>query len=78
VRNGKVLVTLTRLEERHLVMTVADDGVGLPSDFNVRQARGLGMRIVRALAEQLGADLQVRSRHPGAEFALDLPIESGA
>ena len=59
-------------------MTVADDGVGLPSDFNVRQATGLGMCIVRALAEQLGADRQVRSRHPSAEFALALPIESGA
>jgi two-component sensor histidine kinase len=75
--DGKILVTLTRREEGELVLTVADDGVGLASDFSVREARGLGMRIVRALAEQLGADLQVRSRHPGAEFALVLPIETG-
>jgi two-component sensor histidine kinase len=56
-------------------LTVADNGAGLPSDFDARQAKGLGMRIVRAFAGQLGADLQVRSRLPGAEFALVVPIE---
>jgi len=60
-RKGKVLVNLARRDEGHLVLTVANNGAGLPTDFDARQAKGLGMRIVRAFAGQLGANLQVSS-----------------
>jgi two-component sensor histidine kinase len=75
---GAVRVTLVKRGDGRLVVKVADDGVGLPSDFDALKAKGLGMRIVQALADQLGADLQLRSGHPGAEFALVVPIESSA
>jgi len=77
-QKAKVRVTLASRDEEHLVLTVADDGVGLPAEFDARPVRGLGMRIVRAFAEQLGADLQVRARRPGCEFVLIVPVKSGA
>jgi two-component sensor histidine kinase len=77
-RKGKVFVTLARGDEGHLAMTVSDEGVGLPPGFDIRRARSLGMRIVRALTEQLGADLKVRAKRPGCEFVLAVPVASGA
>lgn len=77
-RAGKVLVTLVKRDDKHLVLTVSDKGVGLPPSFDVHQARGLGMRIVCAFAEQLGAELQVRPQNPGCEFALVAPTEGRA
>ena len=77
-RKGRIDVALSKPDEKHLVLTVGDEGVGLPPEFDVRKARGLGMRIVRAFAEQLGAELQVRARRPGCEFKLVAPIERGA
>jgi two-component sensor histidine kinase len=77
-RKGRIDVALSKQDEKHLVLTVGDEGVGLPREFDVHKARGLGMRIVRAFAEQLGAELQVRARSPGCEFKLVAPIERGA
>jgi two-component sensor histidine kinase len=77
-RKGRIEVALFKQDETHLVLTVGDEGVGLPPEFDVHKARGLGMRIVRAFAEQLGAELQVRARSPGCEFKLVAPIERGA
>ena len=39
-----------------------------------RQGKGLGARMVRALAEQLNASLAVVARHPGVEFILTAPL----
>jgi two-component sensor histidine kinase len=35
------------------ILTVADDGKGLPPDFTLEAASGLGLRIVQALAQQI-------------------------
>ncbi|NJO23163.1 MAG: sensor histidine kinase [Sphingomonadales bacterium] len=58
-----------------LVLSVSDEGCGLPEGFDVRNTKGLGMRIVQALAAQLGAEIEVRRRPKGTEFAVRLPIE---
>ena len=56
-----------------LRLSVADDGQGLPADFALERSPGLGTRIMLALAERLGGQIQARSREGGAEFALVLP-----
>jgi two-component sensor histidine kinase len=76
-RKGRIAVALSKQDEKHLVLTVGDDGVGVPPEFDVQKSRGLGMRIVRAFAEQLGGELKIRARSPGCEFKLVAPIECG-
>jgi len=41
-----------------LSLSVADDGPGLPADFDPAKSRGLGMKIVRSLARQIDGALQ--------------------
>jgi two-component sensor histidine kinase len=72
--NGKVHVSLTKKGDDHMVLTVADDGVGLPEGFDRRESKSLGMRMVRAFTAQLGAALSVRDRKPGTEFVLVAPL----
>jgi two-component sensor histidine kinase len=74
-RKGRIDVALAKQGDKHLTLTVGDHGVGLPPDFDVQKARGLGMRIVRALTEQLGAELRVLTRDPGCEFILVVPVD---
>jgi hypothetical protein len=45
------------LMDRAVSISVSDDGVGLPTDFNPALTKRLGTRIVQALAGQLGAEL---------------------
>lgn len=53
---GTLRIDLRR-HENGAVMTVADDGVGLPEDRN--GGKGLGMRLVKALIGQLDASMTV-------------------
>lgn len=57
-----------------IVISVADDGAGLPRGFDIARSKGLGMRIVAAFASQIGAALAVHRRSPGTEFTLELPL----
>ena len=54
-------------------ISVRDEGVGLPADFDVAAAKGLGMRIVAALTSQLGATFTAVNGRLGAEFVLVVP-----
>jgi two-component sensor histidine kinase len=56
------------------MLTVADDGIGVPAGFDQQEPKGLGMRMVRAFAGQLGAALRVRHRQPGSEFVVVAPL----
>jgi two-component sensor histidine kinase len=72
--NGKVYVSLTRKGDDHVVLTVADDGIGLRPGFDQTETKSLGMRMVRAFTGQLGGTLSVRDRQPGCEFVLVAPL----
>jgi two-component sensor histidine kinase len=56
-----------------LCVEVIDDGVGFPEDFDPEKSSGLGFRVVRSLAEQLGATLSFKSTSLGTHFLLALP-----
>lgn len=62
---------------RRLVTTVADDGVGLPADFDVESSNSLGLQIVRTLiVGELGGRLDFRPRPGGGtEVIVDVPLD---
>jgi len=55
-----------------LFIEVADDGVGLPVNFDAAKGGGLGFEMVRALAKQLGATTSFESGPLGLRFLLKL------
>ncbi|TMQ90900.1 ATPase [Actinomadura soli] len=61
---------------RRLVTVVADDGVGLPEDFDVESSNSLGLQIVRTLiVGELGGHLDFRPRPGGGtEVVVDIPL----
>ena len=56
-----------------LALTVSDDGVGLPEGYDTQAAGGMGFRVMRSLAAEIGADLQIQSTHLGLTTRLSLP-----
>lgn len=68
-RHGEVRIELRERPDHMAQLIVADNGVGLRSDIDWETARTLGLRLVRTLAEQLGAKLEVQSR-AGTEIQL--------
>jgi two-component sensor histidine kinase len=70
--HGRIWVRLARDGTDIVRLSVRDEGVGLPSTFDVndREEIGLGMRLTRALAEQAKVRLHIE-RHPrGTEFII--------
>jgi two-component sensor histidine kinase len=61
-----------------LVLSVSDDGVGLPDGFNPATQGGLGFRVMRSLAGEIGAELQILNTNLGLTFRLSLPASSMA
>lgn len=56
-----------------LALTISDDGVGLPEGYDSQAAGGMGFRVMRSLAAEIGADLRVQSTHLGLTTRLLLP-----
>ncbi|MCS6814752.1 MAG: PAS domain S-box protein [Cyanobacteria bacterium] len=57
----------------YYTLTIADDGIGLPADFDVHNTTSLGLQIVCALVSQLFGTLEV-DRAPGTAFRITFPI----
>jgi two-component sensor histidine kinase len=72
---GKVQVNVARAgNTNEILLSVRDEGVGIPDGFEPLKAKSLGMRIVSAFSQQLGGDVQVRPLSPGTEFVVTIPI----
>lgn len=71
---GEIAIELAVDEAGRCTLTVRDDGVGLPADFDLRHPTSLGLRIVNTLTEQLGGALTVRT-DGGTAFNVAFPIE---
>ncbi|MDD1728695.1 MAG: ATP-binding protein, partial [Methanospirillum sp.] len=64
-------------EEGSYVLSYADDGIGLPSDFSIDSSNSLGMRLVRVLTRQLLGSVTIGgSEGPGASFTIRFPVRS--
>jgi two-component sensor histidine kinase len=73
---GRIWVRLATSEGEAASVSVRDAGVGLSADFETSRSAGLGMRLVRALAKQTGAQLRIERRLPGTEFILEIPLNA--
>jgi two-component sensor histidine kinase len=71
---GRIWVTVAATSDDNLSISVRDEGGGLPDGFQMDTGKGLGTRMVRALAEQLGAAVAVVAHDPGVEFILSAPL----
>jgi two-component sensor histidine kinase len=75
---GSIWVRVVRTERDHVQISVRDEGVGLPADFDPTTSKRLGSRLINALAKQLGAELTRPVSVIGTNFTLIIPLGSAA
>ena len=73
--DGRIWVRLVRRAANTALLSVRDDGVELPADFDIKNSKGLGMRIVAALSEQLDASITQQACDNGKEFLVLFPCD---
>lgn len=72
-RTGEVRLALQPEGGMRWRLSVSDNGIGLPSDLDVRRNASLGLKLASDLATQLEAQLEV-GPGPGASFAVSFVI----
>jgi two-component sensor histidine kinase len=68
----EVWVGVTQSDSK-VSVSVRDEGMGLPPNFEATSRKGLGMRLINAFTAQLVGNLEVRRHDPGVEFVLTFP-----
>lgn len=72
-RAGTISLTVATVQGEWQ-LTIADDGVGLPETTPGRERQSVGWQLMRALATQLAARLEIRTTN-GVEVTVTLPEE---
>ncbi|MES1213561.1 MAG: sensor histidine kinase, partial [Singulisphaera sp.] len=69
---GTITVSLETVDDQEIVLSVRDDGIGLPAHVEPETSPTFGMQIIMALVEQLHGSLTVW-RAEGTEFRIRFP-----
>jgi two-component sensor histidine kinase len=76
--DGVIRLQLVLSGDKAVSISVSDDGVGLPANFDPALTKRLGTRIVQALAGQLGAELTRQQSTGGTHLTLVVPLHTAA
>lgn len=68
-RSGEIRIEFSSMPDGSVILTAADDGVGLPPEVGFWSTRTLGLRLVRSLVRQLDGEVEL-SGPPGTEFRI--------
>jgi len=71
-RPGTVEIT-GLVEGTTMQIRIRDDGIGIPGDFDWRNAKSLGLHLVQLLARQLNGTVEL-VRNAGSEFIISIPV----
>ncbi len=74
-QEGRIDVSLKRTTLHHFILSIKDDGVGLPASFDPANRTSMGMKMMRGLSGDLNANLQVNNNN-GTEIQLDFVSET--
>jgi two-component sensor histidine kinase/HAMP domain-containing protein len=66
---GRISITLKKLEDNSYVLIIKDSGTGFPDDFNFEKSDTLGLLLVNTLVDQLEGKVEFDTNH-GAEIRI--------
>ena len=73
-RSGEIRVRSVMEPSGKTLLSVADDGIGIPEGMDLTKTSTLGLQLVTLLADQLGGKIAIRRSDP-TEFSLSFAIE---
>jgi PAS domain S-box-containing protein len=70
---GEIKITLAYETDDYAILSVSDNGVGIPEELDLAQTGTLGLQMVSLLADQLGGTITIRRSNP-TRFVLRFPV----
>jgi two-component sensor histidine kinase len=71
-REGEIVIELREDGDGTICLSIADDGVGLPSDLDLEKSSSLGLQLVPLFVEQLHGVMEIE-RVNGSRFSIRFP-----
>lgn len=76
-KTGDIRIEITKEPNSEMVhLSIADNGVGFPPDFELEKTDSLGTNLIEVLALQLEADYRYESIDVGTKFSIQFKIEN--
>ena len=72
---GEIIIEGHLMSTDTVKLTIADNGKGLPDNFNLTETSSLGMEMMKALSKQLGGSFEI-SGNPGVVVSVLFKIEN--
>ncbi len=72
-KKGRIHILINR-KAADLLVSVRDDGIGLPADFQIDQSHSLGFKLVRSFVAKMKARLEIKSQS-GTSINIYIPLE---
>ena len=60
-KDGKISISLNHISDSQIVLSIADNGRGLPSDFNTKIGTSMGMELLQGLTDDLGGRFSIEA-----------------
>lgn len=70
-RHGNIVISLKK-NNKLIELAVADDGVGMKSDIDIKKSKSLGLELINALVQQLQGNI-VLDTSGGTKFTVSIP-----
>jgi PAS domain S-box-containing protein len=74
-RKGSLRIKLDLEPADRFNLTLSDDGIGLPADFEMRSATTLGTKLIERLTEQIQGTIEYSSSSQGTRYVISFPHE---
>lgn len=71
-KRGKITIELTDTDEEY-ILSVSDDGCGLPADFDIAALDSLGIKLINVLTRQMRGTIEIETGGPGGGFTFHIP-----
>jgi two-component sensor histidine kinase len=75
-RNGVIVISLSRTASGQCLLSIADNGVGMPSGLSNKKAGSLGMRLMEGLSQDLDGHFSIESNN-GTTIKISFTYEPG-
>ncbi|MFA7289456.1 MAG: histidine kinase dimerization/phosphoacceptor domain -containing protein [Melioribacteraceae bacterium] len=69
-QTGNITIELKNIEDNYCLLTVKDDGDGIPYKFDVNNISSIGLQLANTLARQLKGKLELESSESGTTFLI--------
>lgn len=68
--NPRIDISINKVDEQYLNIIYQDNGIGLPTDLDIKNSNSLGLKLVYMLTEQLKGKVKIKNQE-GAYFQID-------